>query len=127
MGTEYKVLSKNGIEVSIGEGSNVFELCLSDTREGDGTMLSDEGRVDRVDTHSVRLTPEDLIKFGLEALKVASYWCDSDEFNKAVIEYRGSHSTYEATMLRSIGDAATMAHPDAPKPKYQLEDDDGWG
>jgi hypothetical protein len=101
MGTEYRILKKpDSLDVVLDESSNVFSLQMSGAKlrvfpKEEIAHASADGPFD--------LTPDDVIKMALEMLKVASYWCDSDDFDKAVRDWRGSEVSYEATMLRSIG------------------------
>jgi hypothetical protein len=104
MGTTYTVMKKGKLTVELDEMSNLFALHVT----GTSGVSNEQVMVDMEPTEnwartSTSLAPDDVIKMALEMLKVASYWCDSDDFDKAVRDWRGSEVSYEATMLRSIG------------------------
>ena len=94
MGTDYSVHDKDGTKIELAEMSNRFTLFVT---SGAGTPLTDV-------TSYGHLTPDDVIKMGLEMLKVASYWTDSEEFAQSVAEWRKRHCAYEGTLLRTLGE-----------------------
>jgi hypothetical protein len=96
MSTDYALIkTSNGESVCLGEHSNLLDVYI----ENDG--------VDDVSC-AKNLTPAQIVTMALNALKVASYWMDSDEFTEALKSYvRGTgRGSYEAGMMRDIGRAA---------------------
>lgn len=106
MGTEYTILRKGGLTVSLDEHSNVFDLYV-EAEQGAKLSLDIEDGC-RAHTKEPALEPKDLVRMGLATLKVASYWCSEEDFESFVREYlsaNGGQLSYDVGIIDTLNRA----------------------
>ena len=77
MGTEYNLYEDTFLgELSISEMSNKLSLDIDTPNKIDQSYYS-----------SIEMTPEDMAKVFLKGLTVCSYWMDTDELKKMILNH----------------------------------------